>query len=95
MYRDYSSKMWQNGKELLKYILRRGGRVGLSATGFTIADISAETNVADEMSSLAMSLDMLKQRTEDAIKVHESSQKRNLDGYPKVFDPAVNDLLRF
>lgn len=28
LYRDLSSKMWNNAKDLLKYILKRGGRVG-------------------------------------------------------------------
>jgi hypothetical protein len=28
MYKDHSSKMWNNAKDLLKFILKRGGRVG-------------------------------------------------------------------
>ena len=46
----------------------------------------------DEISSLSVSLDMMKQRTEDAIKVHAESLKKNVQGSPKVFDPAVSTL---
>ena len=34
----------------------------------------------------------MKQRAEDAIKVHAESLKKNVQGSPKVFDPAVSIL---
>ena len=87
--------MWNNGKDLLKYILKRGGRVAPNAAGFHMTNLGfqAGAEAMDELTSLGVALDMVKDRTEDSIKVHESSLKRNMEGYSKVFDPAVSSLV--
>ena len=43
LYRDYSSKMWENGKEILKYIIKRGGKTGYTAPGFSINGLKLES----------------------------------------------------
>ncbi len=57
--------------------------------GFTLNNLALASGVNDEISTLSASLDMLKQRAEDTIKVHAESQKKDLEGSPRVFDPAV------
>jgi Ferritin-like domain len=37
-FRGYADKMWQNAKNVMKYIVQRGGRVGQSSDVFKITD---------------------------------------------------------
>ena len=90
LFSDLSSKMWHNGKDLLKFILKRGGRVSPNGAGFHVTGLRFETEAMDELTSLGVALDMVKDQAEDTIKIHESSLKRNMEGFPKVFDPAVS-----
>jgi hypothetical protein len=39
LFKDYSDKMWENGKDLLKYIIKRGGRVGPTAQGVNFINV--------------------------------------------------------
>ena len=57
-------------------------------------NLALATGVGDEISSLSASLDMLKERAEDTIKVHAESQKKDSEGSPRLFDPAVSYLTR-
>ena len=62
-----------------------------SATGFKVRRVEFDSEPKDELSSLAIALDIFKDRTEDIIKVHELTLMRNANGNSRVFDPAVID----
>lgn len=96
-FQDYSDKMWENGKKILKYIVQRGGRVSSSLEGFKITDANIYGSHG-EVGSLAATLDMFKQNAEDVHKVCESAQHRKKHSDESVgietFDPAISHFLK-
>merc|ERR1711962_846708 len=74
-----SEKMWTRGKDMMKYVLQRGGKMG---NGFQIPPIGAAVSLADldytnEMKSFGVSLDLLKSRAEE---IRETAEKLNTLG---------------
>ena len=78
LLQGYSDKMWNQGKSLLKYILKRGGQFS-DATNSKMfyLDVPSGTEEFSEVSVLGSSLDMMKQQAEDAIVVYKHATNRN------------------
>lgn len=85
-YQDQSDKMWSRGKDMIKYVLKRGGKMG---TGFQIPPFGANNNLigdfdySNEMKSLGVNLDLMKNRAEDVITAYRHSLSSNS------FDPEI------
>jgi len=89
-FMEQSDKMWGRGKDLIKYVLKRGGKMG---TGFQIPPFGTNTRIGDydysnEMKALGVNLDMLKERAEDVIKAYRHSLSTKSDG-SSPFDPTT------
>jgi len=84
-FMDQSDGMWARGKDMIKYILKRGGKMGGNfqiPTSGPIGDI----DYSNEMTALGVNLDMLKDRASDIIKSYRHSLSvKNAD----TFDPAT------
>jgi len=75
---SYSDKMWEQGKSLLKYGLKRGSRFSDSENSKNFhLDVPTGTETFTEVSALGTSLDMMKQHAEDAIVVYKHANSRN------------------
>lgn len=87
-----SDKMWARGKDMVKYITKRGGKMG---SGLQIAGrANLGTNPVNELSSLGLSLDMMKARTEDVITAYKHSYSKTNNGQVgSSFDPTTAHLL--
>jgi len=88
-----SEKMWTRGKDMMKYVLQRGGKMG---NGFQIPPIGAAVSLADldytnEMKSFGVSLDLLKSRAEDSLTAYMHAYNRKSD--VSSFDPATAHML--
>jgi len=84
-----SDKMWARGKDMMKYITKRGGKMG---AGFQVASrTSLGTSPVNELSSLGLSLDIFKARTEDVITAYKHSYSKTSN--PQSFDPTTAHLL--
>lgn len=86
-----SDKMWTRGKDMVKYITKRGGKMG---SGFQIsgrANLGSEP--VNELSSLGLSLDMMKARTENIITAYKHSYSKTNNGQGSSFDPTTAHLL--
>ena len=78
LLQGYSDKMWNQGKSLLKYILKRGGQFSDSTNSkMFYLDVPSGTEQFSEVSALGSSLDMMKQQAEDAIVVYKHATNRN------------------
>ena len=75
---SYSDKMWEQGKSLLKYGLKRGSRFSDpdNSKNFHL-DVPTGTETFTEVSALGTSLDMMKQHAEDAIVVYKHANNKN------------------
>ena len=74
----YSDKMWNQGKSLLQYILKRGGQFSDPTNSkMFYLDVPSGTEEFSEVSALGSSLDMMKQQTEDAIVVYKHAPNKN------------------
>merc|ERR1711973_305320 len=92
-FMEKSDKMWARGKDMMKYILQRGGKMG---TGFQIPPLGAGYTLADldytnEMKSFGVSLDLLKSRAEDSLTAYIHAYNRKSD--VSSFDPATAHML--
>jgi len=68
-FMEKSDKMWARGKDMMHYVLKRGGKMG---NGFQIPPVGITAKLEDldystEMKSFGISLDLLKTRAEDAL----------------------------
>merc|ERR1712098_332028 len=79
-FREYSDKMWSRGKDMMKYVLKRGGHMGsdfqvplYSGHGHDIASLDYST----EMKSLGVTLDLLKNRAKHLNDAHKLSLNSN------------------
>lgn len=78
LLQGYSDKMWEQGKSMLKYILKRGGKFSDSANSkMFYLDVPTGTETFSEVSALGASLDIMKQQAEDAIVVYKHANNRN------------------
>jgi len=87
-FMDQSDKMWARGKDMIKYVLQRGGRMG---EGFQIPPFGinnkqiGDFDYSNEMKALGVSLDMKKDRAQDVI----TAYRHSLSSSPEIFDPAT------
>jgi len=95
-FMDKSDTMWKRGKDMIKYVLKRGGKMG---TGFQIPPFG-ETNqrvgdydYSNEMKGLGVTLDLLKERASDVIIAYRHSLSSGRDGGSSPFDPATAHML--
>jgi len=82
-----SDNMWAKGKDMIKYVLKRGGKMG---TNFQIPPLGSARQIGDfdystEISALGTNLDMLKARAQDVITAYRHSLSKGTE----VFDPAT------
>jgi len=78
LLQGYSDKMWEQGKSLLKYIQKRGGRFSdLENSKMFYLDVPTGTETFTEVSALGSSLDIMKQHAEDAIIVYKHANNKN------------------
>ncbi|TRY77030.1 hypothetical protein TCAL_13205 [Tigriopus californicus] len=87
-----SDKHWSNGKALMEYILKRGGRMG---TQFKVSDVTMD-NVKGEVEALGATLDILKKGAErtNAAYRHALNKKMHYDDPGQdSFDPALAHFL--
>merc|ERR1712117_820185 len=85
-FKDQSDKMWAKGKDMIKYVLKRGGKMG---SGFQIPPFGANNQIGDfdysnEMKPLGVNLDLMKGRASGAIKAYRHSLSSG-----GAFDPEV------
>merc|ERR1712105_375511 len=79
-FMGHSDKMWARGKDMMKYVLKRGGHMG---TGFQIPPLSPNGQSMDsmdystEMKSLGVTLDLLKTRASDLYVAYKHSLAAN------------------
>ena len=78
LLQGYSDKMWEQGKSLLKYGLKRGAKFSDSETSkmFNL-DVPTGSETFSEVSALGASLDMMKQQAEDAIVAYKHANNRH------------------
>ena len=78
LLQGYSDKMWEQGKSLLKYGLKRGSKFSDSDNSkMFYLDVPTGTETFSEVSALGTSLDMMKQHAEDAIITYKHANNRN------------------
>merc|ERR1712025_33517 len=96
-FMEKSDNMWQKGKDMMKYVLKRGGKMG---TGFQLPPFGesnqrvGDYDYSNEMKGLGVTLDLLKSRASDVITAykHSLSSSKNKDN-PSPFDPATAHML--
>jgi len=91
-FMEKSDSMWNRGKDMMKYILKRGGQMG---NNFKVS--LAETSKLDftnEIKSFAVSLDLMKNRVKDTILASEHANRKSSMSDPKFsYDPATSHVL--
>merc|ERR1711934_877692 len=86
-FMGHSDKMWARGKDMMKYVLKRGGRMG---TGFQIPPNGANSQSLTELQGLGLTLDLLKARASDLYVAYKHSLASNNS---MSFDPATAHML--
>lgn len=95
-FMDKSDNMWARGKSMMEYVLKRGGRMG---SGFQIPPLTsgntfAELDFSNEMKSLGVSVDLLKNRAEDSLVAYmHAYRKGDMKAADSSFDPATAHML--
>jgi len=96
-FMEKSDSMWARGKDMMKYVLKRGGKMG---NGFQIPPVGVATQLNDldystEMKSLGLSLDLLKSRAEDALIANMFALRvsKPSDNGLSSYDPATAHML--
>jgi len=95
-FMEKSDSMWNRGKDMMKYVLKRGGAMG---HGFQIPPIGSSNSLSsldfsNEMKSLGITLDSLKARAEDSRVAYMHSQRRtDPTSSDSSFDPTTSHLL--
>ena len=70
--------MWSQGKNMLKYILKRGGQFSTQdSSKMLYLTVASGEQYISEVDALASSLDIMKQQVEDAILVYKHAANRN------------------
>jgi len=88
-FREHSDKMWNRGKDMMKYLLKRGDKMG---TNFQVPasgeskPIAGGLDYSTEMKALGVTLDLLKARATD---VHVA-YKHSLAARPKTSAPSFD-----
>jgi len=94
-FMEKSDSMWGKGKDMIKYILQRGGKM---SNGFQIPPIGASQSLSsldysNEMKGLGVTLDLLKNRAEDALIASLHAYRKGDGGKDSSFDPTTAHLL--
>merc|ERR1712168_850644 len=91
-FMDKSDSMWNRGKDMMKYILKRGGQMGSS---FMVAmNETSKLDFTNEIKSFAVSLDLMKSRAKDIILASEHANRKSPMADPKFsYDPATSHVL--
>merc|ERR1711962_1550727 len=93
-FRQYSDKMWSRGKDMMKYVLKRGGHLG---SGFQVPLYSSDgqssggqttLDYSTELKSLGVTLDLLKARAKQLYAAHM------LEEVSESFTEDINDVAR-
>jgi len=90
---EQSDKMWGRGKDMIKYVLKRGGRMG-SAFQIPLSSdktLLGEMDYSNEMKALGVSLDIYKKRADYVISAYSHSLSSAQNGAS--FDPATAHIL--
>jgi len=92
-FMGHSDKMWARGKDMMKYVLKRGGHMG---TGFQIPPNGANSQTigsmdySTELQGLGLTLDLLKARASNLYVAYKHSLASNNS---LSFDPATAHML--
>jgi len=94
-FMEKSDKMWARGKDMMKYVLKRGGKMG---NGFQIPPVEVTAKLEDldyssEMKSFGISLDLLKTRAEDALIANMWSLRMSPSDGVSSYDPTTAHML--
>lgn len=92
LVQGYSDKMWNNGKKMMKYILKRGGKIDYD---FKISNLNMP-DYKGEVKVLATTLDMMKGLTENIFQSYKHSNNKVLHEGSRTrdsYDPAVSHFL--
>lgn len=94
-----SDKMWNRGKDMMKYVLKRGGKMG---SGFQIPPFGESSQIvggldfSNEMKGLGVTLDLLKVRASDVYTAYKhslASSKKGDSPLTPTFDPHTAHML--
>merc|ERR1712066_109488 len=90
---EQSDKMWGRGKDMIKYVLKRGGKMGSAFQIPLNSDNQAlgGYDYSNEMKALGASLDIFKKRADYVISAYSHSLSTSLNGAS--FDPATAHML--
>lgn len=77
LYRKYSDKLWKDAISVIKYITKRGGMMNFNE--MPISKVSKYPGGFNEITSLAMALDMHKELAESALNIHAESHMHMKD----------------
>jgi len=92
LLQGYSDKMWEQGKSLLKYGLKRGGTFSDQETSkYLYLDVPTGTDTFTEVSALGTALDMMKQQAEDGIVVYKHANAKNNHNHGQHGDVQENN----
>merc|ERR1712055_454103 len=98
-FMEKSDKMWARGKGMMKYVLKRGGRMG---TSFQIPpsgeknQVVGDLDFSNEMEGLGVTLDLLKVRASDVFTAYKHSLTSTKTVAPNSnpsFDPETAHML--
>merc|ERR1712193_287650 len=95
LFMDHSDKMLSRGKDMMKYVLKRGGKMG---TSFQIPpagsgnQIVGNVDYSNEMKALGTSLDLMKVRASDVFTAYKHSLSATHSSTSS-FDPETAHML--
>merc|ERR1712112_490341 len=88
-FMDYSDRMWSRGKDMMKYVLKRGGHMG---SAFQVPLNLTTGDYSTEMKSLGVTLDLLKSRASQLSDAHKHSTSSSTST-PTSFAPDTAHML--
>merc|ERR1711928_16087 len=94
-FMEKSDSMWARGKDMMKYVLKRGGKMG---NGFQIPpagtgnQIVGNVDYSNEMKALGTSLDLMKVRASDVFTAYKHSLSATHSSTSS-FDPETAHML--
>jgi len=88
-FMEQSDKMWGRGKDMIKYVLKRGGKMGSAFQIPLSRDLRSlgDYDTSNEMKALGVSLDIYKERASYVISAFSHSLSTAQDGAS--FDPTT------
>jgi len=95
LFMGHSDKMWARGKDMMKYVLKRGGKMGGSfqiPPAGTGNQIVGNVDYSNEMKALGTSLDLMKVRASDVFTAYKHSLSATHSSTSS-FDPETAHML--